>query len=258
MWRTHHLVVPGRGWDTRAPYKEQAEDAAAAWHIGTSVALAVADGLGTAAKAAQAAALALSLTESLVNEHAPFRTGSARATRDEMGELFARVRASFLATVSEKPDSEQWQTTLTLAILLDRDRLVYASMGDSILAIQHDSLSTTAERRRLELVSYPCRREGHRTETRTLRDELWHAEVRVLHEPGMTGVLMATDGIEGLINAETEDDPFVRLDASLHGVVSAVAQGNAARADDFFERTGPDSVRGEKGDDIGIAVAAWG
>jgi len=254
MWLTHSLTVPGRSHTTSSGYKARAEDAANTWRTRDAAVLAVADGLGSYARAADASSLALAIAQTVTAPHC-FLTGSVRETHTKFKQVMAQIRDEFHQAIGQTTDPDQWKTTLALALVTE-EIIFYASVGDSFLALRHDDLpGNPDEPGRLVLVDQPTRRGESDSAAATLHDDLGLARVYAFALTGLTGVFLSTDGLERFIRPQPKIEQAFYLDSIFSRVVDLVAAQRFAAAAAGLSHS---EIRDRKGDDIGVAMATRG
>jgi serine/threonine protein phosphatase PrpC len=250
---THRVVVPGDSHDNRFRYKPRAEDVADVWWSGNTPILGVADGLGGYAKAADAASLALCIAKHQTSLFDFGRPGSTEVDHDKASRLFGAIQSEYLDTIRYFEDQDQWKTTLALVVLLSRRRLWLMSVGDSILAVRQDEIVGATSKARLHLVERPLRTGDNQTGTATLHSTFDDMVIRIVDLENVAGVWLSTDGLEDFIVRPTELHP-VQFDAGFHDLLDRLRQDRRFDVDRGLWR---DNVRLKKGDDIGVALAAW-
>jgi hypothetical protein len=254
VWLAQSAVAPGLSDRQRQHHKRRPEDVASTWPIGDGVMLAVADGLGSSTRGAEAAALAVALaTAGTISMTFDVDHDLARA-RAHLHRAFLDVRAEFLRQVERKPDPHQWKTTLALAAV-GSTTVAVAYVGDPILALEAAGLPGDPDGGgRLHLAVHPLRTSAVDAATGTLHDPEGHVATRVVPLPGVTGVLLSTDGLERFIvprpgpvrTARYTDDILTR----------AVQFTREQNATDLHYLLNAPAVLERKGDDIGVAIAA--
>lgn len=252
MWITNRIVVPGSSSDNRYPTKFRAEDAADAWEAEGAIVLGVADGLGSHSRAADAASFALCLAkERTTMTTFPDQLDIGQRLRI-LKEVFENVHRTFLGALRTRTDAAEWKTTLALVVIIRRELVLYASVGDSILAICADHLPG-ADPDRPQLVLFPVREADASAATFTMHDDSSTIRYGAVSVANLTGVILSTDGLEGLIYP-TCNGAAREFDSMMFNLVQLLGRGELRRSEALLWR---EDVRTQKGDDIGVSMAAW-
>lgn len=221
------------------------------WSSGNAAVLAVADGLGTKARAADASTLAVWIARQ-ETERLDFR-GEPAAQLDLLHHAFANTIASFVDRVERKREPDEWRTTLSIAVIIDRNTMLFASIGDSILAFRSPNLPGAPETKDgFCLATFPERTDGS---TETLHNGLDTCTLYALRVEPLTGVFLSTDGLEKFVRPREDCDSARFLDNYFAECLARLATGDPAAAELLLW---DDEVRSRKGDDIGVAMAVWG
>lgn len=252
MWITNRVVVPGLSGDSRFPNKPRAEDAADAWEADGATFLGVADGVGSRSRAADAASYALGLAKVRSTMERFSSRDDCRTHATRIRDIFQDVQATFQQNISSRRDRLEWKTTLSIVAILKRDFVVYASMGDSILAVCLD-VAPGADPQRPQLVLFPRRASRASTDTFTLHNDIGCARIGVVAPIGLNGVILSTDGLEPLLHGTAHKD-VLEFDSMMSGLVELLGRGQVRQSEASLWR---DDVRSQKGDDIGVSMAAW-
>jgi hypothetical protein len=194
-WLVHGLSLPGYGH-----LRDGVECQDACRHglieaAGAQV-LAVADGAGSRARSAEGAALAVGLAVEVLGERlaAHGAPASARAWRALLAESYEDLVAAFAdATARMGPDPAAFAATLT-AVVLAHPWLGVISIGDGfVIARAEDEAGEEA----LHLVTSAGPAGEYVNEAVFLSSGGALSDVAIvcLHDPGLTGVVLGTDGL---------------------------------------------------------------
>jgi hypothetical protein len=160
-----------------------------------SYVLAVADGAGSRPRSAEGATVAAGLAVSVLVD-ALGRTGlpdSPEAWRAWLGARFEAIVHDFLENTQRLGGRPaDFAATLTVAVLAP-PWLGTASLGDGIVIVGAAADDGPA----LHLIAHtpPAGEYVNETHFLSSQDALRHTRVQVLHDPGLTALLLATDGI---------------------------------------------------------------
>ena len=198
-WRVYGVSVPGEqhlraGLECQDAYR---------WRYcpeASALALAVADGAGSRPRASEGSTMAVGIaTTSIATRLKRGRPTSARAWRGLMTlTLRETVRTLRRATqvLRSENSSDAFASTLTVVVLAPPITAVL-SVGDGFVVVRTSSPSLRALDQRVHLVLPPPPVLGeYANETTFLSssDALKHARVDVIWDPGLTGVVLSTDG----------------------------------------------------------------
>jgi protein phosphatase 2C-like protein len=194
-WRVRGVSLPGYshlrdGVECQDAYRHTFSESAGA-HV-----LAVADGAGSRARSAEGAALAVGLATSLVIERLESRgvPDSGERWRSLLAGGCEAVVSTFVETAARMgPNPAEFAATLTAVVLAYPWAGVF-SIGDGVVIARadgHDGADT------FHLVSSADAAGEYVNETvfLTSADALGQASVDCVYDPGLTAVLLATDGL---------------------------------------------------------------
>jgi hypothetical protein len=186
--------------------------------------LAVADGAGSRRRSAQGASLAVGLAVDIATAEfgAVGRPDDAEACKSLMSGVFDKLRAAFHKAVEAIPSAApaNFATTLTVALIAD-PFIGLASVGDGFTVVR----TGRGESVRFHVVDYeiPDSAEAGQTSSGssflTSSDVLERRRVYVIPNGDVTGILLATDGME---NSLVEPDKYGALRAypdTLHDIM---------------------------------------
>jgi len=194
-WRVHGVSVPGYG-HLRDGVECQDACRHAFVHAAGAHVLAVADGAGSRARSAEGAALAVGLTVDLLGARlaAHGTPGSPAAWRTLLAGSYEDLVASFAdATSRMGPDPAAFAATLT-AVVLAYPWLGLVSIGDGFVIARSDDDPGEDS---LHLVGSAAPAGEYVNEAVFLSSAAALSDVTVdcLYDPGLSGVLLGTDGL---------------------------------------------------------------
>lgn len=250
------FTLPG---SKRAP-GVHGDDAASATVVSpAAIALVVADGLGSARHGDSGARKAVEL--GMVALHAPIRDFAGfQATIGEMIVRWSRWASS--EGKGERASGSDYATTFA-ACLVTPSGLYIAAVGDCFAiaarGADRDSLFLILEQEKPDPENI--------TATATLEDEPALVRVRFRHvrDPDLTGVLLSTDGLEDSILdyesvvSEVSNEPHTFVRGINPGAAFALFKYVTSWSSEQLASAiaAEPSVMDVKGDDIGVAIAAW-
>jgi hypothetical protein len=157
--------------------------------------LAVADGAGSRVRSAEGASLAVGLSVGEFSER--LARGGVPATADDwhrlLAEAFATVIEMFRSATDRLGSSSDFAATLTVAILAP-PWLATASLGDGVVIVGAEALDGTTL---LHLIVHaqPAGEFVNETQFLTSARALDHMSTTCVRDPGLSAVLLATDGV---------------------------------------------------------------
>jgi serine/threonine protein phosphatase PrpC len=258
MWLTRSSTIPAPSSSRGLLRKSNCEDSTAAWKQGDCVFLVVADGVGRADRAADASRLAVAevVRQSASFDVSLFSIGSHHDRLGALRDLFTRVVRSFHEAICDLSDYEQWQTTLTVAVIPDRNTVAVISQGDSTLLCEFKARDGTssAAAGSLQPILVPQRLiDHHEHRPMTLHDSLSAATYLVADTPDLNGLVLSTDGMENLISLDLEN---VIVDVAFSQMIDCLRSQDFAAFHDLLT-DGSEAGPTPRFDDHGVAVAAW-
>ena len=193
-WRVHGVSLPGYGHLRDGVECQDACRHGLVEAAGAQV-LAVADGAGSRARSAEGAALAVGLAVELLGERlAHGAPASPRAWRALLAESYEDVVAAFAeATARMGPDPAAFAATLT-AVVLAYPWLGIMSIGDGFVIARAEG---EAGEEALHLVSSagPAGEYVNEAVFLSSAGALSDVAIACLYDPGLTGVVLGTDGL---------------------------------------------------------------
>lgn len=248
------FTIPG---SKRVPGLQGDDAASAAVVSPTAIALVVADGLGSARHAASGARKAVEL--GMVALHAPIRDFAG--FQAAIGEMI--VRWSRWASSEGESVSGNDHATTFAACLVTPSGLYIAAVGDCFAiaarGADRDSLFLILEQEKPDPENITA------TATLEVDPALVRVRFRHVHDPGLTGVLLSTDGLEDSILdyesfvSEVGKEPHIFVRGINPGAAFALFKYVTSWSSEKLANAiaAEPSVMDVKGDDIGVAIAAW-
>jgi hypothetical protein len=194
-WRVHGVSLPGYGH-----LRDGVECQDACRHglvEGTGVqVLAVADGAGSRARSAEGAALAVGLAVDVLGARlaAHGAPASPRAWRTLLGQSYEDIVAAFAdATARMGPDPAAFAATLT-AVVLAHPWLGVVSIGDGFVIARAED-EAGEESLHLVTSAVPAGEYVNEAVFLSSAGALSDVAVTCLYDPGLTGVVLGTDGL---------------------------------------------------------------
>lgn len=247
MWLAHSFTLPARNPVLNAKFKIRTEDAADIWWARDTLFLAVADGLASVRMAAAASGLAVAVAKSMTigdDIFAECQTDQQEYVRFK--DLFANVRKEYLRLVADRLEPEEWRTTFAIVAIQSRGGIMVGSMGDATLCISHPGLLGSPP----QVCGVIPPSGSHRTHT--FDTDIQFAEFRYGAIPSCDGVFLSTDGLDDYWSRDADGRFIVgRRITSCFEPLRAQRYGDINHS---FARREHDT----KGDDLGVAMAAWG
>lgn len=236
---------------------------AAGWAIsrdGTSAVLAVADGVGSAARSDVGARIAVDLFIDQARSSAP-------CSVPEIRDLVVSVRERWMQEL--RPSSEQSRltdfNTTFICATTTRWGVLVATIGDCFSVLMRQS--AVGPRYFLSTVQDRPRRDGGMNLTHTWLSDNWldHLHCVEFVDPSICGVLLASDGLEDVAIRsawhEGEQAELRPVGVQL-GVVDQFLEGTrrgyVSSGSELAEAVrSTDLIMDAKGDDIGVALSVW-
>lgn len=255
MWTSHSTTLAGPS-GIGGMRKPVPDDQVGVWRAGGYPAgriLCVADGLGSATKASEAASLALGLARQYTTM-ANFSTAGGEPRNDgfllrNFMEVTGRVQTEFL---SQTNASTEYGTTLAIVLVVDRSTLLVRSWGDSLLIVGDSNGETPSMKRLLS----PERAETL-SGTSTLNSQDPDGSLTFIYRgKPFDSVFLSTDGLEFMVHQPLgPGEDFAVTDAARR-IVEYVRDQRPHLVDALL--AGEDaSWQARKSDDCGISVVAW-
>jgi serine/threonine protein phosphatase PrpC len=187
--------------------------------------LAVADGAGSRRRSAQGASLAVGLAVDIAAAEfgAVGRPDGAEACRRLMTGVFDKLRAAFHRAVKAIPGAapDNYATTLTVALIAD-PFIGLASVGDGFAVVR----TGWGEAARFHVVDYELADSAEAGQTSsgssflTSSDVLERRRVYVIPNGDVTGILLATDGMENTLVDIDEYGALRTYPETLHDIMA--------------------------------------
>lgn len=249
-WRAACASVPGRH---KRAEGHCGEDAVRTAHLRGGVVLAVADGAGSSARAADAASLAVASAVAAVHGAWPFapqgRPGWRRLLDSVAAETVQRFTAAALALErSERLAGSELQTTLAVAVAGADGRIGLLRIGDAFAVVRRAG--------RAHLVLSPQPTGEHAGQTALLAPDRGgerDLEVLLVDDPSADAVILSTDGLSAFAVGRRAG---VHVDPSPDLVTWACAQAERGDTTAMHETLLLSSkIAATTGDDLTLAVA---
>lgn len=248
-WAHHSLTVVGATHRSRG---QPGGDAAGSLDLkGGAVVLIVADGAGRSTLGPQAADLAVSCLSEAAGRLQPIATEGPEGIASSVEGLFDFAVTAFVQEARRRGQEDDLSTTLGVVLLVG-PWLAYAGVGDAFVV--------ATDRRHRTHVVVPARPPGAaRNETTFLAVDA-RPLVRVVYDPGLSGVVLSTDGLEPFLEERIVEVDGVRYPVvwrapeETFGSILADIRSGTAVSQLVSALAGP-AFQSRKGDDIGLAVA---
>jgi hypothetical protein len=193
MWRVRGFSVQGYAHLTEGI---PCQDAYRQAIVGTSAVLAVADGAGSRARSAEGAALLVSITTEVLTGmlNAPGEPPDGRLLKRRLGQAYERIRGQFIkqaTLLGGEGRAGDFAATLVAAVVTN-GLLGIIQVGDGFVVVR------TAGRQGMayHLLSRPEVSGQHSNETLFVTSAAAEeAEIIPVADPGITGILLSTDGL---------------------------------------------------------------
>jgi hypothetical protein len=198
--------------------------------------LAVADGVGAAARGAVASALASKVVVDALVEAPNVNDSSVRAA-------FAAAREAIVSQASaDRVDLADFATTLAVGVVTEHV-LVVGQIGDTIAVAKRDGVSVTLS---------PSPQYGGANQTDLLSADDWESRLRldVVSAVGYEGFALSTDGLR---HALFEDIETARPSQPFFDEIFAFAYDNPQSGDEVLARL--HDLDDRAGDDLTLVVA---
>jgi len=248
MWLAHSFMLPGESKVSGSLRKLETEDTASAWRTNGIIFLAVADGVGSRTRAASASKLAICLAEQHTLTQTQLLNDSAVEGRlAQFREICFNIQRDYCARIHGLTDSSEWKTTFTLVAIKSRTEVLFFSMGDSFIAIGHEGCS------KFHLAYSQPTVSSDDNATLTLSHDFSNAKSTTVFIPSINAVFLSTDGLNTQLDFIETTNRFEVKGKAISQATDELRKENYGGIVNFFDH----SCEIGRGDDLGVAMAAW-